>query len=81
MRRLLLLLLLGNRSVRLHLNGNGVDVVRVAGVGPLLTIWDRTKGRQNVKGVASLGNFPYYLVSTNPNVKTIAVNKWAWLIP
>lgn len=43
-----------------------------AGVGPLLTIWDRTKGRQNVKGVASLGNFPYYLVSNNPNVKTIA---------
>ena len=30
-----------------------------AGVGPLLTIWDRTKGRQNVKGVASLGNFPW----------------------
>lgn len=29
-----------------------------AGVGPLFTIWDRTKGRQNVKGVASLGNFP-----------------------
>ena len=43
-----------------------------AGVGPLFTIWDRTKGRQNVKGVASLGNFPYYLVSNNPNVKTIA---------
>ena len=34
-----------------------------AGVGPLLTIWDRTHGKQNVKGVASLGNFPYYLVS------------------
>ena len=43
-----------------------------AGVGPLFTIWDRTKGKQNVKGVASLGNFPYYLVSNNPNVKTIA---------
>src|ERR1700712_2088126 len=43
-----------------------------AGVGPLLTIWDRTKGKQNVKGVASLGNFPYYLVSNNPAVKTIA---------
>jgi NitT/TauT family transport system substrate-binding protein len=28
--------------------------------------------RQNVRGIASLGNFPYYLVSTNPNVKTIA---------
>lgn len=43
-----------------------------AGVGPLLTLWDRTRGRQNVKGVASLGNFPYYLVSNNPAVKTIA---------
>ena len=43
-----------------------------AGVGPLLTIWDRTKGRQDVKGVASLGNFPYYLVTNNPSVKTIA---------
>ncbi|MGJ7612490.1 MULTISPECIES: ABC transporter substrate-binding protein [unclassified Variovorax] len=43
-----------------------------AGVGPLLTLWDRTKGKQNVKGVASLGNFPYYLVSNKPNVKTIA---------
>ncbi|RZL94813.1 MAG: ABC transporter substrate-binding protein [Variovorax sp.] len=43
-----------------------------AGVGPLLTIWDRTRGKQNVKGVASLGNFPYYLVSNNPAVKTIA---------
>ncbi len=43
-----------------------------AGVGPLLTIWDRTKGRQNVKGVASLGNFPYDLVTNNPSVKTIA---------
>jgi NitT/TauT family transport system substrate-binding protein len=48
-----------------------VDVAG-AGVGPLLTIWDRTHGKQNVKGVASLGNLPYYLVSNNPNVKTIA---------
>lgn len=43
-----------------------------AGVAPLFTLWDRTRGRQNVKGVASLGNFPYYLVSNNPAVKTIA---------
>ena len=43
-----------------------------AGVGPLLTLWDRTHGKQNVRGVASLGNFPYYLVSNNPKVKTLA---------
>jgi NitT/TauT family transport system substrate-binding protein len=33
---------------------------------------DRTKGKQNVKRMASLGHFPYYLVSNNPAVKTIA---------
>jgi NitT/TauT family transport system substrate-binding protein len=38
------------------LSGN-IDIAG-AGLGPLLTIWDRTKGRQNVRGVASLGNFP-----------------------
>ncbi|CAN5394968.1 ABC transporter substrate-binding protein [soil metagenome] len=43
-----------------------------AGVGPLLTIWDRTLGKQNVRGIASLGNFPYYLISNDPKIKTIA---------
>lgn len=52
------------------LSGN-VDIAG-AGVGPLFTLWDRTRGKQNVKGVASLGNFPYLLVSNNPAVKTIA---------
>jgi NitT/TauT family transport system substrate-binding protein len=51
---------------------SGAVDIAGAGVGPLLTIWDRTHGKQNVKGVASLGNLPYYLVSNNPNVKTIA---------
>lgn len=41
------------------------------GVGPLLTIWDRTKGSINVKGVASLGSQPYYLNTSNPAVKAI----------
>ena len=50
---------------------NSVDVVG-AGLGPLFTVWDRTAGKQNVRAVASLGNFPYYLVSTNPAVKSIA---------
>jgi NitT/TauT family transport system substrate-binding protein len=59
----------GNAANDALLSGS-IDVAG-AGVGPLLTIWDRTKGRQIVRGVASLGNFPYYLVSTNPNVKTI----------
>ena len=61
----------GGSAVNDALLSGSIDVAG-AGVGPLFTLWDRTKGRQNVKGVASLGNFPYYLVSTNPAVKTIA---------
>lgn len=61
----------GGSVVNDALLSGSIDVAG-AGVGPLLTIWDRTKGRQNVRGVASLGSFPYYLVSTNPAVKTIA---------
>ncbi|NIF79714.1 ABC transporter substrate-binding protein [Paraburkholderia sp. Cy-641] len=61
----------GGSAINDALLSGAVDIAG-AGVGPLLTIWDRTRGRQNVKGVASLGNLPYYLVSNNPNVKTIA---------
>ncbi|KWS46133.1 ABC transporter substrate-binding protein [Pseudomonas syringae] len=61
----------GGSAVNDALLSGSIDVAG-AGVGPLLTIWDRTKDRQNVKAVASLGNFPYFLASNNPNVKTIA---------
>ncbi len=43
-----------------------------AGIGPLLTVWDRTLGRRNVRALASLGLFPYYLLSSNPRVRSIA---------
>ena len=61
----------GGSAVNDALLSGAIDIAG-AGVGPLLTIWDRTHGRQNVKAVASLGNFPYFLLSNNPNVKTIA---------
>jgi len=51
------------------LAGN-LDVVS-AGVPPALTLWDRTKGRQNVKMVAALGALPNYLVTNNPAVKSL----------
>jgi NitT/TauT family transport system substrate-binding protein len=41
------------------------------GVGPLVTIWARTKGNLNVKGVSSINSMPLYLNSINPAVKTI----------
>ncbi|RSZ58350.1 ABC transporter substrate-binding protein [Massilia atriviolacea] len=61
----------GGAAINDALLSGSIDIAS-AGIGPLLTVWDRTAGKQNVKGVASLGNFPYYLISTNPNVRTIA---------
>lgn len=45
--------------------------VASAGIPPLLTLWDKTKGKQNVKAVAALGSLPNYLLTNNPQVKTI----------
>lgn len=47
-----------------------LDVV-AAGVPPALTLWDRTKGKQNVKAIAALGSMPNYLLSNNPAVKSV----------
>lgn len=60
----------GGAAVNDALLSGAIDVAG-AGVGPLFTIWDRTRGRQNVRGVASLGNFPYYLVSNQPRIRSI----------
>lgn len=61
----------GGSAVNDALLSGSIDIAG-AGVGPLFTLWDRTHGKQTVKGVASLGNFPYYLVTNNPKVKSIA---------
>jgi sulfonate transport system substrate-binding protein len=41
------------------------------GVGPLLTIWGKTKGALGVKGVAAINSMPLYLNTINPDVKSI----------
>jgi NitT/TauT family transport system substrate-binding protein len=41
------------------------------GVGPLLTIWGRTRGNIGVKGVSAINSMPLYLNTINPDVKTI----------
>jgi NitT/TauT family transport system substrate-binding protein len=41
------------------------------GVGPLLTIWGRTRGNIGVKGVAAINSMPLYLNTINPDVKSI----------
>jgi NitT/TauT family transport system substrate-binding protein len=51
------------------LSGN-LDLVS-GGVGPLLTIWARTKGNYNVKAVSSINSMPLYLTTINSRVKTL----------
>jgi len=41
------------------------------GVGPLVTLWARTKGNLDVKGVGALNSMPLYLNTRNPAVKTL----------
>jgi len=42
------------------------------GVGPLVTLWARTRGNLDVRGVAALNSMPLHLVTRNPNVKALA---------
>lgn len=60
----------GATAMNEALLANNLDVVS-AGVPPALVLWDRTKGKQNVKIVAALGSLPNYLLTNNPNVKTL----------
>jgi NitT/TauT family transport system substrate-binding protein len=41
------------------------------GVGPLVTLWSRTKGNLDVKAVSAINSMPLLLNTRNPNVKTI----------
>ena len=45
--------------------------VASGGLAPFLIIWDRTRGNLNVKSVAALASMPMYLVTNNPNVKSV----------
>jgi NitT/TauT family transport system substrate-binding protein len=41
------------------------------GVGPLVTLWARTRGNLDVKAVSAINSMPLYLNTRNPNVRTI----------
>ena len=41
------------------------------GVGPLVTLWSRTRGNLDVRGVGALNSMPLYLVTRDPQVRTV----------
>lgn len=59
----------GTTQAQLLIGGN--LEVSSGGLGPLVTIWARTKGNLNVQGMASINSMPLYLNTINPAVKSI----------
>ena len=51
------------------ISGN-IDLA-AGGVGPMLTLWARTRSSLRVKGLAALGNMPIWLNTANPAVQGI----------
>lgn len=60
----------GGATVNDALLSSSIDVAS-GGIGPLLTIWDRTRGNKEVRAIAALGSQPYYLLTSNPKVTSI----------
>lgn len=60
----------GGAAINDALLSGAVDIGS-GGVAPLLTLWDRTRGTLDVKAIAALTNSPIYLLSSNPNVKSL----------
>ncbi|MDQ8728174.1 ABC transporter substrate-binding protein [Bradyrhizobium sp. LHD-71] len=60
----------GGAAVNDALLAGAIDI-GAAGAGPVLVLWDRTRGSADVKVVAALGEQPNYLITNNPNVKTL----------
>ncbi|MBV8912787.1 MAG: ABC transporter substrate-binding protein [Acetobacteraceae bacterium] len=52
------------------ISGN-IDLA-AGGVGPMLTLWGRTRTNLKVKALAALGNMPVWLMSNRPEVSSIA---------
>ncbi len=60
----------GATAMNEALLSGALDVVS-AGAPPMLAIWDRTLGQQNVRALAALGSLPNYLLSNRPEVRTL----------
>lgn len=60
----------GGAAVNQALLSNNVDFA-AGGVGPLLKLWDKTKGRINVKAMTTLSAMPLKLNTNDPNIKKL----------
>lgn len=61
----------GGSGMNEALLSNNLDIA-AGGVTPMLTIWARTQNNLKVKGLSALSSMPLYLMTTDPDIKTIA---------
>lgn len=59
----------GGSAINDAILSGSVDVA-AAGIGPFLTLWDRSRG--DVKIIGGLAHQANYLVTSNPNIRTLA---------
>lgn len=62
--------LAGGAAVNEALLSGSIDFSS-GGVAPFVTLWAKTRGNVNVKGVAALDALPIYLVTNNPAVSSL----------
>jgi NitT/TauT family transport system substrate-binding protein len=60
----------GGAAINDAILSNSVDIAS-GGIGPLLTIWDRTRGGLDVRAVAMLAELPFLLTARRPGVTSI----------
>lgn len=61
----------GGAPINDALISGSVDIA-AGGVGPMLTMWSRTRNNLKVRGIAALGNMPIWLMSNRPEVHSVA---------
>ena len=60
----------GGAAVNEALLSGAADVATL-GIGPLMTIWDRTRGHQDFRALSAQSAVPVYLVSNDPRIRSI----------
>jgi NitT/TauT family transport system substrate-binding protein len=60
----------GGNAMNDALLSNSLQIAS-GGVGPLLTLWSRTRGNIDVRAIAALNSMPLLLNTRNPNVQSI----------
>ncbi|VXC67873.1 conserved exported hypothetical protein [Burkholderia sp. 8Y] len=61
----------GGAAVNEALLSGAADIATL-GIGPLMTIWDRTRGHQDFRAMSAQSAVPVYLVSNEPRIHSIA---------